>query len=87
MGPFSVLANDEEMLLTDLSFKVRKKFLGPKNDFPKFGFWTVKFLLVNKNYQYPNSNSPLFGPIVEKRVGSFSRRNCQFGPVQKVGFF
>ena len=41
MGRLTVLPNDEEMLLTDLSSKVRKKNLGPKNNFPKFGFWTV----------------------------------------------
>jgi hypothetical protein len=46
-----------------------------------------KIFLCKKSYQYPNSNSPLFGPIVEKRVGSFARRYCQFGPGQKVGFF
>ena len=46
-----------------------------------------KIFLCKKSHQYPNSNSPLFGPIVEKRVGSFSRRYCQFGPGQKVYFF
>ena len=48
MGRLSVLANDEEMLLTDLSLKVRKKIVGPKNDFPKLGFWNVKKVLVKK---------------------------------------
>jgi len=45
-----------------------------------------KFFFGKKSYQYPNSNSSLFGLIVEKRVGSFSRRYGQFGPVQKVSF-
>ena len=47
MGRWTVLPNDEEMLLTDLSSKVRKKFKA-QNDFPKFGFWAVKFFCVKK---------------------------------------
>ena len=47
MGRLSVLANDEEMLLTELSFKVRK-ILGPKNYFPKFSYWAVKKICVQK---------------------------------------
>jgi len=27
---------------------VREKNLGPKNDFPKFGFWAVKFFFVKQ---------------------------------------
>ena len=48
MGRLTVWPNDEEMLLTDMSSKVRKKILGPKNDFPKFGFWAVKFFCAKK---------------------------------------
>ena len=47
----------------------------------------MKFFVCKKTYQYPNSNATLFGPIVKKRVGSFSRRYCQFGVWQKVSFF
>ena len=61
--------------------------LGPKIDFPKFAFLGREIFLCKKTYQYPNSNSPLFWTIVKKRVGSFSRQYCQFGPVQKVYFF
>ena len=48
MGRLTVLPNDEELLLTDLSAKVRKKMLGPKIDFPKFAFLTVKFFCAKK---------------------------------------
>ena len=61
--------------------------LGPKNNIPKLGFWAVKICCAKNSYQYPNSNSSLFEPIVKKRIGSFSRRYCQFGPGQKVSFF
>ena len=86
MGRLTVLPNDEDMLLTDLSSKVRKKFR-PKKRFSQIWFLGRKIFLCKKSHQYPNSNSPLFGPIVEKRFGSFSRRYCQFGVRQKVGFF
>ena len=39
MERLTVLPNDEDVLLTDLS---------PKNNFPKFGFWAVKFLVKKK---------------------------------------
>ena len=45
------------------------------------------FFFCKQSYQYPNSNSSLFGPIVKKSVGSFSHRYCQFDPVLKVSFF
>ena len=61
--------------------------LGPKIDIPKFAFLGRKIFLCKKSHQYPNSNSPLFGPIVKQLVGSFARRYCQFGPGQKVYFF
>ena len=48
MGRLTVLPNDEEFLLTDLSAKVRKKILAQKTNFPKFGFWTVKIFYVKK---------------------------------------
>ena len=63
------------------------KNLRPKKRFSQFWFLGRKIFLCKKSHQYPNSNSPLFGPIVEKRIESFSRRYCQFGPGQKVGFF
>jgi len=56
-------------------FLCKKSHQYPNSNSPLFG------PIVEKSHQYPNSNSPLFGPIVEKRVGSFSRRYCQFGPV------
>ena len=59
----------------------------PKNWFSQICVFDREIFLCKKSHQYPNSNSPLFGPIVEKRVGSFSRQYCQFGPGQKVGFF
>ena len=67
-------------------FQDQEQIVGSKNKFPKFGFLTVKFFLVKKNYQYPYSNSPLFGRIVKKRVGSFSQRYCRFGRPRKVIF-
>ena len=48
MGRLTVLPNDEELLLTDLSAKVRKKMLAQKTNFPKFGLWTVKNFCVKK---------------------------------------
>ena len=69
----TVLTNDEEGLLTDLSSKVRKRFTPKKSIFLNLVFGPVNFV-GEKSDQYPNSNSPLFGPIVKKRVGSFSRR-------------
>ena len=79
-------SHHEDMPLTDLSSKVRKMFR-PKKRFSQIWFLGRKIFLCTKSHQYPNSNSPLFGPIVDKRVGSFARRYCQFGPVQKVSFF
>ena len=78
MGRLTVLPNDEEMLLTDLSFKVRKNFR-PKKQFSKVWFLDCEFFLLKKSYQYPSSNSPLIGSIVEKAVGSFWQRYCSFG--------
>ena len=40
--------------------------LGPKNRFSQIWFLSRKIFLCKKNYQYSNSNSPLFGSIVEK---------------------
>jgi hypothetical protein len=31
-----------------LERQIQKKILRPKNDFPKFGFWAVKFFCVKK---------------------------------------
>ena len=86
MWRLTVLSNDEELLSTDLSAKVRKKVQAQKR------FFQIRFLdrqnfLCKKSYQYPNSNSPLFGPIVKKCVGSFSRRYCRLQKPSKVGFF
>ena len=71
MRRFTVLPNDEEMLLINLSSKVWEKNLGQKNNFPKFVFWIVKIGLVQKSYQYSYSNSPLFGPIVKNPFSKF----------------
>ena len=60
--------------------KSGKKFR-PKIFFSQIWFLGRKIFLCKKTHQYPNSNSPLFGPIVKKRVRSFLRRYCQFGPV------
>jgi len=57
-----------------------EKNFRPKKQFSQIWFLGRKIFLCKKSYQYPNCNSPLFGPIVEKRVGSFVRRYCQFGP-------
>ena len=54
----------------------------PKKRFFQIWYLGCKIFLCKKSYQYPNSNSTLFGLIVEKRVGSFSRRYCRFGPGQ-----
>ena len=48
MGRLTVLPNDEDLLLTDLSSKVRKKFLAQKTIFPNLRFWAVKFFCVRK---------------------------------------
>ena len=48
MGCLTVLPNDEELLLTDLNAKVRKKFQAQKNNFPKLSFETVKIFCVKK---------------------------------------
>ena len=48
MGRLTVLPNDEEMLLTNLSSKVRKKMLGPKTIFPNLFFFAVTFFCVKK---------------------------------------
>ena len=77
MGCLTVLPNDEEFFVDRFERKSKEKNLGPKKDFPKFGSWTVNIFLCKKSKQYPNSNSPLFGPIVEKCVGSFSQRYCR----------
>ena len=63
------------------------KSFRPKKQFSQILFLDRKFFLCKKSYQYQNSNSPLFSPIVKKRIGSFSRGYWQFGPVQKVSFF
>ena len=81
------MPNDEERLLTDLSSKGRKKCLGPKINFPKFAFWTVKIFLLKKSYQYSNSNSPLFGPIVKKHIGSFHDDIANLARYKKCNFF
>ena len=57
------------MLLTDL--KVREKVKAQKAFFPNLVFGLCKFFFGKQNYQYPNSNSPSFGPIVKKHFGSF----------------
>ena len=86
-GAFDRLAKWWRNAVDRFELQSQEKILGPENDFPKFAFLGRKKILCKKSYQYPNSNSPLFGPIVEKRVGSFSWRYCQFCPGQKVSFF
>ena len=58
----------------------------PKNQFFQILFLDHNIFSCKKSYQYPNSNSPLFGLIDKKHVGSLSRRYYQFGSVQKVFF-
>ena len=48
MGRLTVLPNDEDLLLTDLSSKVRKKFSAQKTIFPNLRFWAVKFFWAKK---------------------------------------
>ena len=48
MGRLTVLPNDEEMLLTDLSSKVRKNFQAQKTIFQNLRFWALKFFCVKK---------------------------------------
>ena len=60
------------------------KIIRPKKRFSKIWFLDREIFFGKKTYQYPNSNSPLFGRIVKKRIGSFSRQYCQFGLGQKV---
>ena len=52
----SVLTNDKEMLLTDLSCEVRKKFQAKKNDIPIFFFFfAVKLFLFKKKFAISES--------------------------------
>ena len=44
MRHLSVFANGEEILLTDMCFKVRKKMLGPKKIFKNLVFGPYNFL-------------------------------------------
>jgi len=83
-GAFDRLAKWWRIAVDIFELQNQEKILGPKNDFPKFAFLGREIFLCKKTYQYPNSNSPLFGRIVEKHIGSLSRRYCQFGPGQKV---
>ena len=68
MGHLIDLPNYEEMLLTDLSFKVKEKCLEPKFFFETFGFWLVLFFSQFFFQQYPNSNLPLFCKIFKKNL-------------------
>ena len=73
-GAFDRLAKWWRFAVDRFELQSQEKILGPKNDFPKFVFLGRKKFLCKKSYQYPNSNSPLFGMIVKKHVGSFSQR-------------
>ena len=86
-GVFDRLAKWWRNAVDRFELQSQEKFLGPENNFPKFAFLGRKKCLCKKSYQYPNSNSPLFGPIVENCVGSFSRRYCRLQKPWKVGFF
>ena len=65
MGRLIVLPNDEELLLTELSSK-SEKILGPKNKFPKFGFWTVNFFCVKKVTNIQKVTHPYLVPLSKK---------------------
>ena len=58
-----------------------EKNVRPKKHFSQIWFMDRKKKFGKKSYQHPYNNSPLSGPIVEKRVGSFSWQYCQFGPI------
>ena len=82
MGRLTVLPNDEEMLLTNLSSKFRKKNLGAKNNFLKFGFWTIKICWGKKVTNIQVVTHPFFRADCQKHIGSFSLQFCCFGIVQ-----
>ena len=47
-GAFDRLAKWWRFAVDRFELQGQKKILGPKNDFPKFGFWAVKFFCVKK---------------------------------------
>ena len=56
----------------------------PKKQFSKIWVLDCKKKFCKKNYKYPNSNSPLFGLIGEKRIRSFSQQYCRLQKPSKV---
>ena len=82
------MANDKEILMTDLIFTLRKNLKAQKTIYPNWGFFlAIKiFFGEKKSYQYTNSNSPLFGLKSYKYLNSSSPL---FGPIVKkhIGSF
>ena len=70
-GAFDRLAKWWRFAVDRFELQGQEKNLGPKNHFPKFTFLGRKIFLCKKSYQYPNSNSPSFGPIVKEHIEVF----------------
>ena len=87
VGAFDHLAKWWWIAVDRFEHQSQEKSLGPKNNFSKFGFWTIINLCVDKSYQYPNSNSSLFGPIVEKHVGILHEDIANLARYRKLVFF
>ena len=81
MGCLSVLPNDEEMLQS------QEKFLGPKNNFPKFGFRAVKFFCVKRLTNIQIVTHPYLGRLWKNVLEVFHDDIANFARGRKWVFF